>query len=171
MCGYVDGVDATSSFLWSRRKGGATVPPRPVVDHTYANISGHYMYTHVNYEDRNKETALYTPTFQIQQTPTHPPSSNPSSSSSSTSSCLTFYVFFFENTDAELTVNAIGPSANQSQALVRVRNGVSDWSRVEAELPVWAERVSFVSHAQQRTDSGLGIDDVTLAPGRCAGML
>jgi hypothetical protein len=85
------------------------------------------------------------------------------------SSCLSFYIFFFENADGELTVNVLGHSTNQSQTLVRLRNGRSAWSKVEAELPWWAEQVAFVSHANQRSDCGLGIDDVTVITGRCPG--
>ena len=43
VCGYVTTVNATSSFLWSRRRGGQTLPARPAKDHTRSDESGQWM--------------------------------------------------------------------------------------------------------------------------------
>ena len=112
------------------------------------------MYTHVAYEDRKQRATLLTPELHVQA-----------------EACLTVHVTFFGGTDASLTIEAIGAqSTNQSQQLLRLRNGHNYWSMVEAELSHWVKRVAFVAHANVRTDGGLGIDDVSVVSGRCPGM-
>ncbi|KAL8614040.1 hypothetical protein ACOMHN_023275 [Nucella lapillus] len=150
ICGYTSDVNATSSLLWSRRSGGLALPARPVVDHTYDNVSGHYMYTHIASENRQESTALYTSPLHVQS-----------------EACVTFHVIFFGNTDATLTVNAIGLTTNQSQQLLLLKNAGGDWSAVETELAVWVEQVSFVVHTNFKTDGGIGVDDVTVTYSRC----
>ena len=112
------------------------------------------MYTHVAYEDRKQSAKLFTPELHVK-----------------TVACVTFHLVFFGDTDASLTLEAIGESTNQSQRLLHLRNGPHspDWSRVEAELSDWVTRVAFVAHANVRTGGGLGIDDVSVVSGRCPG--
>lgn len=150
ICGYTTDVNATSSFLWSRRRGGLALPARPVQDHTYDNVSGHYMYTHVADENRKESTGLYTPPLHVQS-----------------QACLTFHVIFFADTDATLTVTALGHSTNQSEQLLLLKDGGGDWSAVETELEMWVEQVSFVADAMSRTEGGIGVDDVTITHFRC----
>nr|KAG5691901.1 hypothetical protein BaRGS_033347 [Batillaria attramentaria] len=107
ICGYVTNVNATSSFLWTRRSGGRTLPPRPVEDNTRSDDSGHYMYVHVDDDSRHEKATLYTPRLNF-----------------TSAACLTIHVFFFADTDAVLTVNAVaGQKSNQSEEVMRLEDG------------------------------------------------
>ena len=110
------------------------------------------MYTHIAYENRKQNTTLFTPSLHVQSV-----------------ACLSFYVFFYGDTDAFLTLHAIGQSTNQSQQLLRLSSGSSAWARVEAELSGWMEQVAFVVNAQVRTEGGIGVDDVSIINSRCEG--
>ena len=83
--------------------------------------------------------------------------------------CLSFNVFYFNQADLKLTVEAFGWKNDTSLTLLTLTYGYEEWTLVHVELPEWTKFVRFQSHAGKRRHCGLGIDDVSIAAERCSG--
>ncbi|GFS18555.1 suppressor of tumorigenicity 14 protein homolog [Elysia marginata] len=153
ICGY--SARSEGSFLWSRRVGGVHFPARPMIDRTFRNTSGHYIYAHIPYGQTAKTALLLSP-----------PITNETGTSGT--SCLRFHVIFYSCGQCTLAVRAIDTLGNESVPLARFSDAsLEKWMRVVVELPINAAHAQFSAYSGSYSGGGVGLDDVAVFPGKC----
>lgn len=177
-CGWHD--PGKSMLVWSRHAGASpTQDTGPSLDHTFQNMSGHYMLVNMNQfvNDTEKKartgfasnaiiySRIFNPPPTVHGTPGHPFSN----------SCIVrFYYHQFGKNPGSINFSLveIKEKENVTHTLWwSFKNQGSDWHRIERAIPNITSRYFFIFEARRglRIYSDVGVDDFSLSP-ECFGL-
>lgn len=177
-CGWHD--PGKSMLTWSRHSGASpTQDTGPSYDHTFQNMSGHYMLVNMNQfvNDTEKKartgfasnaiiySRIFNPPPSVHGIPGHPYSN----------SCNVRFFFhqFGKNPGSiNFSLVEIKEKENVTHTLWwSFKNQGSDWHRIEIAIPNITSRYFFIFEARRglRIYSDVGVDDFSLSP-ECFGL-
>ncbi|XP_061189646.1 uncharacterized protein LOC133197565 [Saccostrea echinata] len=150
-CGHVDLSD--SVFMWTRQSGGVTATGRPAVDHTFLNISGHYLYAEIPFNANNNLSPAILQLPEVMNTKV---------------SCLSLS-YVFEKRDAiKLKVSIRHKNSNDVTDVWSTSKGLSTWSTANISVDSGVSEVNVTAVPLVITyTTGVAIDDITFTEGKC----